>query len=142
MTSAVATRIVPSHCIGRGVQSGPGFNVPVSVATAPGGRMYVVCRANMFQARRNYIRITMCTIDEEFLGQFTTFGQGDGQLTWPTSVAVSKDKVFIFWYKKQVMILKGQQARKFIDKIAHLNGKAAQLVMAKITGHFKHGNEH
>ena len=54
----------------------------------------------------------------------------------------SKDKVFIFWYKKQVMILKGQQARKFIDKIAHLNGKAAQLVMAKITGHFKHGNEH
>ncbi len=53
----------------------------------------------------------------------------------------SKDKVFIFWYKKQVMILKGQQARKFIDKIAHLDGKEAQLVMAKITGNFKHGNE-
>jgi hypothetical protein len=53
----------------------------------------------------------------------------------------SKDKVFIFWYKKQVMILKGQQARKFIDKIAHLDGKDAQLAMAKITGNFKHGNE-
>jgi hypothetical protein len=53
----------------------------------------------------------------------------------------SKDKVLIFWYKKQVMILKGQQARKFIDKIAHLDGKEAQLVMAKITGNFKHGNE-
>jgi len=53
----------------------------------------------------------------------------------------SKGKVFIFWYKKQVMILKGQQARKFIDKIAHLDGKEAQLVMAKITGNFKHGNE-
>ncbi len=53
----------------------------------------------------------------------------------------SKEKVFIFWHKKQVMILKGQQARKFIDKIAHLDGKAAQLVMAKITGNFKHGNE-
>jgi hypothetical protein len=53
----------------------------------------------------------------------------------------SKDKVFIFWYSKQVMILKGLQARKFIDKIAHLDGKAAQLVMAKITGNFKHGNE-
>jgi len=53
----------------------------------------------------------------------------------------SRDKVFIFWYKKQVMILKGQQARKFIDKIEHLDGKAAQLVMAKITGNFKHGNE-
>jgi hypothetical protein len=53
----------------------------------------------------------------------------------------SKDKVFIFWHNKQVLILKGQQARKFIDKIAHLDGKAAQLVMAKITGNFKHGNE-
>jgi hypothetical protein len=57
------------------------------------------------------------------------------------SYRASKDKVFIFWYNKQVMILKGQQARKFIDKIAHLDGKAAQLVMAKITGNFKHGNE-
>jgi hypothetical protein len=53
----------------------------------------------------------------------------------------SKDKVFIFWHTKQVMVLKGQQARKFIDKIANLDGKAAQLVMAKITGNFKHGNE-
>jgi hypothetical protein len=57
------------------------------------------------------------------------------------SYRASKDKVFIFWYNKQVMILKGQQARKFIEKIAHLEGKAAQLVMAKITGNFKHGNE-
>jgi hypothetical protein len=53
----------------------------------------------------------------------------------------SKDKVFIFWHNKQVMILKGQQARKFLDKIAHLDGKEAQLVLAKITGNFKHGNE-
>ena len=53
----------------------------------------------------------------------------------------SKDKVFIFWHKKQVMILKGQQARKFIEKIVPLDGKEAQLIMAKITGNFKHGNE-
>jgi len=52
-----------------------------------------------------------------------------------------QDKVFIFWYKKQVVILKGQQARKFLDKISHLDGKEAQLAMAKITGNFKHGNE-
>jgi hypothetical protein len=39
------------------------------------------------------------------------------------------------------MILKGQQARKFVDKITPLDGKAAQLLMAKITGNFKHGNE-
>jgi hypothetical protein len=49
--------------------------------------------------------------------------------------------VHISWYGKRVMTLKGPQARKFLAKIADLDGKAAQLVMAKITGNFKHGNE-
>jgi hypothetical protein len=53
----------------------------------------------------------------------------------------SKDKVFIFWHNKQVMILKGKQAQKFLAKIDGMDGKEAQLVMAKITGNFKHGNE-
>jgi len=55
---------------------------------------------------------------------------------------VSKDeKVFIFWHDKQVKILNGKEARRFIDKIAGLNHKETQLVMAKATGNFKHGNE-
>ena len=49
--------------------------------------------------------------------------------------------VHISWYGKRVMTLKGSQARKFLAKIVDLEGKAAQLVMAKITGNFKHGNE-
>lgn len=57
------------------------------------------------------------------------------------SYRASKDKVFLFWHGKQVMILKGQQAQRFLAKIDGLEGKAAQLVMAKITGNFKHGNE-
>ena len=44
-------------------------------------------------------------------------------------------------HNKQVMILKGKQAQKFLSKIDGLDGKEAQLVMAKITGNFKHGNE-
>jgi hypothetical protein len=55
---------------------------------------------------------------------------------------VSKDeKVFIYWHDKQVKILNGKEARRFIDKIAGLNHKEAQLVMAKATGNFKRGNE-
>jgi len=55
---------------------------------------------------------------------------------------VSKDeKVFIFWHDKQVKILSGKEARRFIDKIADLNHKETQLVMAKLTGNFKRGNE-
>ena len=49
--------------------------------------------------------------------------------------------VHISWYGKRVMTLKGPQARKFLAKVADLDGKEAQLVMAKITGNFKHGNE-
>ena len=55
---------------------------------------------------------------------------------------VSKDqKIFIYWHGKQVKILNGKEAWRFIDKIAGINHKEAQLVMAKATGNFKRGNE-
>lgn len=58
------------------------------------------------------------------------------------SYRTGKDgKVFINWYGKQVMILKGKQAQKFMGKVENLEGKEAQLVMAKTTGNFKRGNE-
>lgn len=50
-------------------------------------------------------------------------------------------KVFISWHGRQVTILKDAAARKFLASIEGLEGKAAQLVMAKATGNFKHGNE-
>jgi hypothetical protein len=54
----------------------------------------------------------------------------------------SKDgKVFITWHDRQVKVLKGAAARQFLAGIARLDGKAAQLVMAKATGNFKRGNE-
>ena len=51
------------------------------------------------------------------------------------------DKVFIFWQGRRVLILSGQKARRFLEDIHDLEGKEAQLIMAKATGHFKHGNE-
>ena len=60
----------------------------------------------------------------------------------PFSFRVSKDrKVFIQWQGKQVLILKGSGAEKFIAQIAKANAQQAQLLMAKVTGHFKHGTE-
>jgi len=60
----------------------------------------------------------------------------------PFSYKISKDnKVFIFWHGKQVMILKGKESEKFIAKIEKADKMEAQLIMAKITGNFKHGNE-
>ena len=55
---------------------------------------------------------------------------------------ISKDdKVFIYWHGKQVTILRGKEAQKFISKTNSLDGKELQLVMAKVTGNFKRGNE-
>ena len=55
---------------------------------------------------------------------------------------LSKDgKVAIYWHGKQVTVLKGRQAQKFMVGIAALDGREAQLVMAKATGNFKRGNE-
>ena len=58
------------------------------------------------------------------------------------SYKVSKDKkVFIFWNQKQVMILKGKESEKFLSKVTIADEREAQLIMAKITGNFKRGNE-
>ncbi|MFZ5969590.1 MAG: hypothetical protein ACOYVK_20720 [Bacillota bacterium] len=60
----------------------------------------------------------------------------------PFSYSVSKDnKVFIYWYGKQVTILKGKESNKFLSRIKSANIKEAQLIMAKVTGNFKRGNE-
>ncbi|MEP7286150.1 MAG: hypothetical protein ABI947_10325 [Chloroflexota bacterium] len=58
------------------------------------------------------------------------------------SYQITKDnRVLIYWHGKQVTILKGTAAQKFIAKIADLDDREAQLVMAKATGNFKRGNE-
>lgn len=55
---------------------------------------------------------------------------------------ITKDrKAFISWHGKQVMTLSGRKAEEFIAEIEAVQGKEAQLIMAKATGHFKHGNE-
>jgi hypothetical protein len=55
---------------------------------------------------------------------------------------VTKDnKVFISYEGKQVTALSGKRASDFIAKISKAEGKEVQLIMAKVTGNFKRGNE-
>lgn len=55
---------------------------------------------------------------------------------------VFKDnKIQIYWDGKPVMMLKGSAAGDLIKKLERSEGKEAQLVLAKITGNFKRGNE-
>ena len=55
---------------------------------------------------------------------------------------ITKNMVLIEYYEKQIIVLKGNDAEKFLNKINHANNdKEKQLIMAKITGNFKRGNE-
>ena len=92
MSVAQASCVRYSHSIGRSTQVGPGFNNPVDLAAAPGGRLYVLNRSNMAHALMlSILRVTVCTIDEEYIGQFTSFGTGDGELIWPSAIAVDQE---------------------------------------------------
>ena len=55
---------------------------------------------------------------------------------------ITKDKrVFISWCGKHVTTLGGAKAEAFTVNIKNADSRQAQLLMAKATGHFKHGNE-
>jgi len=60
----------------------------------------------------------------------------------PFAYRAAKDgKVIIYWQGKQVTILGEKESKKFLSKAVAADEQAAQLLMAKATGHFKHGNE-
>jgi len=92
MSVALQSQIRYSHSIGRLSQSANGFNNPVDVAFGAQGRMYVLNRTNMNHAPMGFLRVTVCTIDEEFSHDLLTYGSGDGQIVWPTSIATDADE--------------------------------------------------
>ena len=50
-------------------------------------------------------------------------------------------RVLIYWDNRIIMTLKGDAAKKLITKLDGADETAIQLALAKVTGHFKHGNE-
>ena len=77
-----------SHTLGFMANQGRGFNNPVDLAVNSKGILYVLNRAGPeVGVRIAYKRITRCTSDEQYLGEFCTGGTGDGELWWPSSLA-------------------------------------------------------
>ena len=66
-----------SHTMGRNSFRGIGFRNPVDVALAEGGKMYVLSRGIEYEPRS--ARVGICTIDEEYLGEFGRYGRGEGE---------------------------------------------------------------
>ncbi|KQL46022.1 hypothetical protein AN963_13525 [Brevibacillus choshinensis] len=62
----------------------------------------------------------------------------------PFSYRVTKNNtVFLDYQGQQVKILNGKEAERFLEKIKSAEGdeKEVQLILAKVTGNFKRGNE-
>ncbi|BCN28847.1 hypothetical protein [Anaeromicropila herbilytica] len=50
-------------------------------------------------------------------------------------------KIIVYWHQKEVKMLNAKEGIKFLEKISIADDFEKQLIMAKITGNFKHGNE-
>lgn len=60
----------------------------------------------------------------------------------PFSYKVTKDnKLHISYNGKMIMIIKDKRADDLINKLMSANSFEQQLILAKATGNFKHGNE-
>ena len=56
-------------------------------------------------------------------------------------VATKSQRVMIYARGKPAKTLKGQEARRFLDRVRMASPRQAQLLMARATGQFKFGNE-
>lgn len=60
----------------------------------------------------------------------------------PFSYRATKDGlVFLEYQSVTVKTIAGENAKKFLKKVDSLEGLSLQLVLAKLTGNFKRGNE-
>jgi tripartite motif-containing protein 71 len=86
-----------SHAIGRAAANGTGFNYPQTMCLGNDGDLFVANRGNElnFGMRVNRIKLGGPG-EEELLAEFCTYGDKDGNSTWPFGVAVDKnDNVYV-----------------------------------------------
>ena len=80
--------------LGRSEFFGKGFRGSVDLALGTEGLIYVLNRG--FECNPETSRVTMLTIDEDFIGQFGQRGEGDGDFFWASSIALdSAQNVYI-----------------------------------------------
>ena len=98
LTTIAAGRVYNfSHAVGAAKAAGTGFHMPHSLAIAQDGAVYVVNRGgeSSFGSRVNKVTIWPPG-EEEVLCEFAKYGEGYGQIIWPTSVALdSKGNVYV-----------------------------------------------
>ncbi|MBM3941941.1 MAG: hypothetical protein FJ316_03265 [SAR202 cluster bacterium] len=79
-----------SHTVGRNEFAGTGFRNPVDLALGADDVAYVLNRS--YENRPDGVRVTVCTLNEEYISEFGSYGEGDGQFIWGSSIALDKDE--------------------------------------------------
>src|SRR5690349_14655056 len=96
MVTTVDSRFRFSHGVGVMAHGGRGFSTPVDITIGNDDLLYVISRSNPTQGPMGGTRVTMCRVDESYLGTFGAFGEDDGQFIWPTSiVADSQGRIYV-----------------------------------------------
>lgn len=78
-----------SHSVGRNEFAGSGFRNPMDLALGEDDVVYVLNRS--YESRPDGIRVTVCTLDEDYISEFGSYGEEDGQFVWPTSIALDQE---------------------------------------------------
>lgn len=83
-----------SHSLGRNEFAGTGFRNVTDIALAADDVVYVLNRS--YEQRVDGVHVTVCTLNEQYISEFGSYGEGDGQFMWPTSIALdSAENVYI-----------------------------------------------
>ena len=102
LTETVAGRTYDyRHNVGRTSESGMGFRNPVGLTLGKDGIAYVINRGEERISNVGWdhialgVRVSIFTLggqagEEEFLGEFSRYGSGDGQLIWPAGITTDK----------------------------------------------------
>ena len=78
-----------SHSVGRNEFNGTGFRNPVDMAIDDEGKVFVLNRS--YENRPDGVHVTVATLSEEYVGEFSQFGEAAGDMYWPTSCALDGD---------------------------------------------------
>lgn len=78
-----------SHTIGIDLYDGRGFRDPVDLALGPDDTVYVLQRGTPFHQN---VLIKKCTLDEEFLGEFGSYGGEPGRWVWPACLIMDAEQ--------------------------------------------------